>query len=190
MLNNVVSSAGSLLSGFVGAELEPPSSDLNPIAPELKEIIWGFGSFAVLAIVLRYLLWPKLRGSIDARNQRIADDLAQAEQLTESAKADVADYEAQRAALRVEAQQKVEEARATLEAQRAERLAEVNARIAERRSAALAEVEAARAEAAGDVETAVAAVVGRVVELATGRAPDPETVRRAVEATVREGVAR
>ena len=35
--------------------------ELIPIMPEVKELIWGFGSFVVLAVVLRYVLFPKVR---------------------------------------------------------------------------------------------------------------------------------
>ena len=60
MLTAVVTSSGSaievtLLGGpFVsaeeGEEAAGPESDLNPIAPELKEVVWGFGAFVVLAL--------------------------------------------------------------------------------------------------------------------------------------------
>ena len=36
-----------------GEETENP---IIPIAPEGKELIWGFGSFAVFALLMRYFL--------------------------------------------------------------------------------------------------------------------------------------
>ena len=33
-----------------GSEAEGPESDLNPIFPEVKEVVWGFGAFVVLAL--------------------------------------------------------------------------------------------------------------------------------------------
>lgn len=187
MLNNVVASTGSLVANFVAADVEPPESDLNPIALEMKELLWGFGAFVVFAVVLRYAIWPTLRQSIDARNQRVVNDLAEAEATTAGAQGDVAEYEAQRAAARAEGQALVEEARTTLEAERTERLAATNAAIAEKRAAAMAEVEAAKQAARGEVETAVAAVATVAGRLATGREPDPDVVRRAVESTVNAG---
>jgi F-type H+-transporting ATPase subunit b len=189
VLNAVTASAGSFVSNFVTADVEVPDNDLNPIALEMKELAWGFGAFAVFAIVLRYAIWPTLRSSIDARNQRIINDHAQAEAVTAGARGDVAEYEAQRAAARVDAQQSVDAARATLEAERTERLAVVNAAIAERRAAALAKVEAAKLEARAEVESAVAAVATTAGQLATGRTPDESLVRRAVESTLDAGVA-
>ncbi len=60
MLTAVVTSSGSTIevtllgAPFVtaeeGEEAAGPESDLNPIAPELKEVVWGFGAFVVLAL--------------------------------------------------------------------------------------------------------------------------------------------
>ena len=189
MLNSVVVSAGSLLSSFIAADQQLPSSDLNPIALEMKELVWGFGSFAVFAVLLRYALWPKLQSSMEGRNGRILDDLAAAESTTAAARGDVAEYEAQRAAARTEAQKVVDKARATLEAERAARLAEVNAAIAQRRSEALAQVEASKAAARGEVTAAVTAVAATAGQLATGQRPSDELLRRAVDSTLNAGAA-
>ncbi len=202
MLTAVVTGSGeSLEVSFLGdhrfvealvaaEEKEVPESDLNPLAIELNELAWGFGSFAVMALVLRYLLYPKLKRGMDARAEGVRHEREAAEALTASARDDVAGYEAQVASLRSEAQQRVEVARATLEAERAERLAAANAEIADRRGAAMAEVDAARAAAQGDVETAVVDVVGRFAELVTGRAVDQSVVQSAVRNSMGAEVAR
>ncbi len=163
-----------------GEEAAGPESDLNPIAPELKEVVWGFGAFVVLALAMRLFLFRKVRDGMTSRYGRIEGDLEQAEALTASARADVAEYDAQVATVRAEAQTRVEAARATLEAERAEKLAAANARIAEKRAAAAAEVDAARQAARGQVEAAVADVSARLGELATGRRPSDDVVRAAV----------
>ncbi len=163
-----------------GSEATGPTSDLNPIAPELKELAWGFGAFVVLALVLRLFLFSKVRDGMTSRYDSIEGDLEQADALTASARADVAEYDAQVAAVRAEAQTRVDAARATLEAERAERLTAANARIAEKRAAAAAEVDAAKQAARGQVESAVADVSARLGELAAGRRPSDDVVRAAV----------
>ncbi len=190
MLTAVVTSSGetievtllgdSFVSAEEGEEAEGPESDLNPIAPELKEVVWGFGAFVVLALVLRLFLFRKVRDGMTARYDRIEGDIETAEAMTSSARADVAEYDAQVASVRAEAQKRVEAARATLEAERAERLAEVNARIAAKRAEAAAEVDAAKQAARGQVESAVSDVSARLGELATGRRPNDDVVRSAV----------
>jgi F-type H+-transporting ATPase subunit b len=168
-------------------EVEAPESDLNPIFPEAKEFIWGMGSFFVMFLVLRYALYPKLRNGMDARADKIRAERAAAEAVTAAARSDVAEYEAQVAAIRHEAQQRVEAARATLEAERSERLAAANAEIAQRRAAALADVDAARAAAQGDVETAVVDVVGHAARIVTGRDVDAGVVQDAVRGVMGAG---
>lgn len=180
MLTAVVKSTGSsgvevvFLEDLLQADEEEngehteydPANDLNPIAPEMKEMVWGFGAFVVLALAMRFWLFPKVRKGMQQRYDSIQADKQSADTLTASARADVAEYEARLTSVRAEAQQKVEAARVTLEAERTTRLAEVGAGIGERRSAAAAEVEAARAAAMGDVESAVAEVVGSAASMA------------------------
>ena len=198
MLTAVVTSSGatievSLLDAtFVtaeeGSEAEGPESDLNPIFPEVKEVVWGFGAFVVLALAMRLFLFRRVRDGMTARYDRIEGDLETAEASTTSARADVADYEAQLASVRADAQTRVEAARATLEAERNEQIAAANARIADKRGAAAAEVDAAKQAARGQVESAVVDVSARLSELATGRRPSDDVVQRAVGDAMNQGV--
>ena len=198
MLTAVVTSSGatievSLLDAtFVtaeeGSEAEGPENDLNPIFPEVKEVVWGFGAFVVLALAMRLFLFRKVRDGMTARYDRIEGDLETAQASTTSARADVSDYEAQLAAVRADAQSRVEAARATLEAERTEQIVAANARIADKRGAAAAEVDAAKQAARGQVESAVADVSMRLSELATGRRPSDEVVQRAVGEAMNQGV--
>jgi F-type H+-transporting ATPase subunit b len=165
----------------VGSEECP---ELNPIAPEVKEMVWGFGAFLVLLIAMRIWLFPKVRQGMQARYDKVQGDQESAETLTAAARADVAEYEARLTSVRAEAQQKVEAARATLEAERSEQIGAANARIAEKRAAAAAEVDAARQAAMGDVESAVTDVVTRATQIATGKSPDPATIQSAVAASM------
>ena len=198
MLTAVVTSSGatievSLLDAtFVtaeeGSEAEGPESDLNPIFPEVKEVVWGFGAFVVLALAMRLFLYRRVRDGMTARYDRIEGDLETAEASTTSARADVTDYEAQLASVRADAQTRVEAARATLEAERTEQIAAANARIADKRGAAAAEVDAAKQAARGQVESAVVDVSARLSELAIGRRPSDDVVQRAVGDAMNQGV--
>ena len=51
-----------------------PENDLNPIFPEVKEVVWGFGSFVVLALAMRFFLFRKVRDGMDARYDSIQGD--------------------------------------------------------------------------------------------------------------------
>ncbi len=152
----------------------------GPIVPELKELYWGAGSFIVFALLMRFYLFPRLKQGMDARYAGIRADHEQADAARAAARAEVADYEAQLAAVKAEAAAKVDAARQALEAERQEQVKALNAQLAERRAAAQAETEAAKAAVRDQIHAAVADVAGRAGELATGRRPDATVVARVV----------
>lgn len=160
----------------------------SPIAPELKEIAWGAGSFIVLALLMRFLLYPRLKKGMDARYALIRGGHEQADTARASARAEVAEYESALATVKAEANERVEAARQTLETERTARLTEVGAAIAAKREAAAADSQNARDAVRGDIAAAVADVTSRTVELSIGRAPDAAAVRDAVDDVMSVGV--
>jgi len=172
------------------AHTEAVDDGPSPIAPELKELAWGAGAFIVLAVVLRYVAFPKLRKGMTARYDSIRQGFEDADTLRADARGAVAQYEQALAGVKAEAAAVVDAARQQLEAERQTRIAEVNARIAERRAAAAAETEAARQAAAGQVNAAVGTVAARAVELATGKRPNADAVSGAVDAVTAVGAGR
>lgn len=153
----------------------------GPIVPELKELYWGAGAFIVMALLMRFVLVPKVRKGMQARYDGIRADHDAADAQRAAAKAEVVDYDSAIAGVKAEAAARVDAARQTIERERAAALAEVNARIAEARAAAAADNDAARAEVQGQIKAAVSDVAGRAGQLATGRMPDASVVARAVE---------
>ncbi len=172
------------------ATAETADEGPKPIAPEGKELAWGAGSFVVFALLMRFVLFPKVKRGMQARYGKIRADHEAADATRAAALAEVDEYQAALAAVRAEAAAKVDAARRTLESERTARLAEVNGRIAERRSAAVAEAEAARAAAMDTVEAAVGDVAARTVELAIGRRPAAAAVSDVVSELMRAGVSR
>ena len=159
----------------------------SPIAPELKELLWGFGAFFVFFILMRLWLFPKVKKGMEARYGLIRGEHENADSTRAAANRDVAEYQAALAEVRAEATARIDVARAQLEQERAERLAEVNAQIAERRAAAAAESDAAREAAQGQIEVAVADVTTRAAHLTVGREPDSNSVRQAVSTVMGGG---
>ena len=159
----------------------------SPIAPELKELAWGAGSFIVLFVLMRVVLFPKLKKGMDARYGKIRGDHETADATRAGAKAEVAEYEAALAVVKAESRERIDAARQTLESERTAALAEANARIATRRAEATAQTEAARSAASEHIQAAVADVSSRVAELATGRRPDADTVTGVVASLMAAG---
>ena len=150
--------------------------------------MWGGGAFVVLALLMRFWLVPAVKKGMDARYSLIRDGHEQADTARAAARAEVSEYESALATVKAEANERVEVARLTLETERAARLTEANSAIAAQRDAAAADAAAARQAAEADVAAAAADVASRTVELATGRAPDAQAVRDAVDSAMGAGV--
>jgi F-type H+-transporting ATPase subunit b len=170
-----------------GAETTAEDKGPSPIAPEAKELAWGAGSFIVLFVVMRVLLFPKLKKGMDARYGKIRSDHDAADSVRAQARAEVAEYDAALAAVKAEARQRIDAARETLEAERTAALADANRRIAAKRAEAQAANDAARAAAAKHIQEAVADVSSRAAEIATGRRPDASAVSGIVTALMAGG---
>lgn len=160
---------------------QPVDTGPNPIAAEPKELLWSAGAFLVLLVVMRYFLFPRLKKGMDQRYASIRSNIEGADQVKSSARADVANYDAAVAAVRVEAAARVDAARQTLDNERTARLSEVNARIATARTQADAANNAARAAGQAQVATAVATVVTQAAELASGSRPEQSVVDQVVK---------
>jgi F-type H+-transporting ATPase subunit b len=162
----------------------------SPIAPEVKELVWGGGAFVVFAVLMRLYLYPKLKKGMNDRYASIRSGHEQADAARAAAQAEVADYQAQLAVVKAEAAARVDAARQLLDAERTARLAEANAAAAAKRAAAAEQAEAERTAARDEVRAAVASVAARATELAIGRAPDAAAVSRAVDGVLSAGVGR
>jgi F-type H+-transporting ATPase subunit b len=160
---------------------QPDDTGPNPIAAEPKELLWSAGAFLVLLVVMRYFLFPRLKKGMDERYASIRSNIEGADHVKSSARADVANYDAAVAAVRVEATARVDAARQTLDNERTARLSEVNARIATARAEADAANNAARAAGQAQVATAVSTVVAQAAELASGSRPEQSVVDQVVK---------
>ncbi len=170
------------------ATAETADAGPKPIAPEGKELAWGAGAFIVFALLMRFVLFPKLKSGMQARYGKIRSDHDTAAATRAAALAEVSEYQANLASVKAEAAAKVDAARRMLETERTSRLATINAGITERRNAAVAEADAAKAAARGTVELAVGDVAARTVELATGKRPPVDAVSRVVADLMGAGV--
>ena len=166
-------------------ELKEPS----PLKPDLKELYWAAGSFFILLALMRYVLYPRVAKTMDARNNLISSQLAEADAIRDGARGEMADYEADLVKVREEAAVRIDAARQQVESERTSKMTEVNARLSERRAAANAELEAVKAGAADQVAAAAGDVASHVSALVLGSSPNPDTVRNAVS-TLMSGGAR
>jgi F-type H+-transporting ATPase subunit b len=154
-----------------------PPLDVGTFAPQL---VWLALTFALLYVLLKRAVLPRVGEVIEERSDRVKRDLAQAETLkAETAKA-LANYERALSDARAQAgaivktmrDKLADEAgkeRAKVDAQIAAKLAEAEMRIAETKSRALGSV--------GDIASEVA---GTIVTRLIGAEPTKDEVKRAL----------
>ena len=162
----------------------------NPIAPEVKEMLWSFGPFLVFLVIMRYFLFPRLRKGMDARYESIRANLEGADAAKADAREEVAKYEAALVEVRAEAAKRLDAARQTLDQERQSAIAEVNARIAAKKADADAVASAERAAAQGQISIAVASVTTSVTTLAMGKPADAGIITQAVTEVMQSAGAR
>jgi F-type H+-transporting ATPase subunit b len=142
-------------------------------------------AFVALYLIVSRLALPRVGGVIEARQNKIDGDLAEAQKLKEQSEAALKAYESELAAARARAQAignetrdklnlQADTERKSLEAQLAARLAEAEKTIASTRSSAMTNVR-------GIASDTASAIVQRL----TGMVPDPASVNAAVDASLK-----
>jgi F-type H+-transporting ATPase subunit b len=153
----------------------------NPLLPETNELIWGaIGFFVVFGLLWKFAL-PAIKSGMEARTERIRNDLQAAEQQRTEAESVLAQYQAQLNEARTDAGHIIEEARQAADQLRRDQEASVQTDLAEMRQRADAELDAARAQAMADLRGEVARLAIGAAETIVQRSLDEETHNRLVE---------
>jgi F-type H+-transporting ATPase subunit b len=132
------------------------------------QIVWLALIFLALYLVLSKVLLPKVGGAIDAREGKIAGDIADARRLKDEAEAQAAAAAAEIADARSKAQKLASDAKAKSAAQSAERGAVEEAKLNERLAVAEGEIRAARDQAMTNVGAIAVETAQAIVERLTG----------------------
>lgn len=164
-----------------GGEVDDCQEAPSPILPAKNEVIWGVISFVVLAAVLMKFAVPAIQKGMAARTEHIRSDLGAAEKAKADADALLAEYRAQLADARNEANRMLEEARRSADALRADLQLRAQEEIAELRARAAADVEAAKLSAIADLRAEVASLAIGAAEAIVQKSLDRETQMQLVE---------
>lgn len=144
------------------------------------QIVWLLLIFAVVYFALAKLFVPKMRGAIDARGSKIAEDLANARALRDEAEAQAQAAAAEMAEARARAQKTAADAKARAAAEAAKRQAAEEAVLNERLAEAETRIRAARDAAMANVRVIAADTASAITEKLTGEAPAREDVDAAL----------
>jgi len=158
---------------------------LNPLdwAPQL---IWLLITFGVLYLLMVYVALPRIGAVIDARADRIAKDLAQAEMFRRETEEAIAAYEQALAEAKQKAHAIIEEGRAKLKAETAEQRAGLERDLAKKSAEAEARITEAKNSAMREVNTVAADVAADIVRRLIGVAPAKAEIDQAVSAARRD----
>jgi F-type H+-transporting ATPase subunit b len=145
-----------------------------------SQLLWLAIFFIALYAIIARLAIPRIGGIIEARGQRVADDLAEANRLKDQSDAALKAYEASLAAARGRAQALANEMRDKLnaEAEQSRRAleTELNARLARAEEV----IAATKMAAMGNVQAIAVDTAAAIVERLIGAAPSGPAVERAV----------
>jgi F-type H+-transporting ATPase subunit b len=174
-----------------GGEVDDCQEAPNPILPEVNEIIWGTLGFAAVFAFVYWKGLPAIKGGMNARTERIRNDLESAEAVKAEADTVLADYRAQLAEAKTESSRIIEEARQQAESMKRELAARAEAEIAEMRQKTAADIEAAKVQAIADLRGEVTALAIGAAEQVIERNLDDAANRELVESYInRVGAAR
>ena len=154
-----------------------PQLDFSTYVPQL---FWLAVSFFVLFLLMKGVALPRVGAALDARRNRLDQDLARAAQLKSEAEAVVAAYQSALAEARAQAQATVRETTERLEAAAAERQRELANSLAARISAAERDIAAAKERALGEISGVAAEIAGSVAAKLIGSLPDERELAAAV----------
>jgi F-type H+-transporting ATPase subunit b len=151
------------------------------ILPATNELIWGAISFAAVVFLLWKFAWPGIKKAMDARTERIREDLEEAESARRESEQILEQYKAQLADARSEASRMIEEGRQTAEELRRDLESRAQTEIAEIRQRAAADVESAKSQALQDLKSEVAGIAMSATEMLVKRNLDRDTQVQLVE---------
>jgi F-type H+-transporting ATPase subunit b len=153
----------------------------NPLIPEWNEIIWGGLGFVVVFFFVAKFGLPQIKSTMNARTERIRNEIASAENQREEAEQVLAEYRAQLNDARSEAGRIIEEARQAADDIKRDQESRLQTELAELRQRAVADIDSAKTQAMTDLRSEVAALAVGAAETIVGRSLDNDTQSRLVD---------
>lgn len=144
------------------------------------QIVWLLIIFAVLYAILSKVFLPRVGRTMEARDERIAGDMAEARRLRDQAEVEARAAEAEMAEARARAQKTATDAKARAAADAAQRQGVLEAELNEKLSAAEARIRTSRDEAMSHVRTIAGETAAAIAGKLTGQAASGAEVEAAL----------
>lgn len=159
-----------------------PPFDSSTFPSQLVSLVIAF---VALYIIVSRIALPRVGAVIDARQNKIEGDLAEAQKLKDESEAALKAYEADLATARSKAQSIGAETREKLNAASEAERKTLEDKLAARLTDAEKTIAATRTTAMSNVRVIAADAAVAIVQRLTGMAPDGKAVARAVDASLK-----
>jgi F-type H+-transporting ATPase subunit b len=158
------------------------------VATFASQIFWLIVAFVTLYYLLSRRALPRLAEVLEARQDRIAADLDEAERLRREAEAALASYEAVIAKAQDQAHALLAETQTRLQTDAAKRQAELDARLGEQLGEAEARITEARQSALKELEEAAVTVAQTAIEHLAGVKVTKKAAQSALRGVLEESL--
>jgi F-type H+-transporting ATPase subunit b len=158
------------------------------VATFASQIFWLIVAFVTLYYLLSRRALPRLAEVLEARQDRIATDLDEAERLRREAETALASYEAVIAKAQDRAHDLLAETQTRLQAEAAKRQGELDARLAVQLSEAEARIAEARHSALKELEETAVSVAQSALEHLAGVKVAKKTAQSALRGVLEESL--
>lgn len=149
-----------------------------------SQIFWLLIVFGLIYFVIGRGMLPKIEATVDARDKKIADDLAAAQAARAQADATDAAYRARIEEARAAATKTALDAKAQGASTMAARLKKADAELAVQAGEADATLKAATAQALAEIESVAVDAARDIVAKVSGLSVDPAAAQNAVKAAL------
>jgi len=168
--------------GSVGVPASEHGAGFPPFNAETfpSQLLWLALIFLALYLLMSRIALPRVGSILEARRQRIKEDLAEAQRFKDASDAAIASHEKALAEARARAQALANETRAKAAAAAEARRKEVDAKLHARITEAEKAIAGTRSAALANVRSIASEAAGAIVERLTGTAPATEEVSQAV----------
>jgi len=172
--------SGEAMNAAVPAAEKAGLPQFDP-AVFVPQIIWLAITFGIFYFLMSRLVLPRIGDVLEDREERIADDLDQAQQLSNDA-ANLQDtFEGALSEARAKAMQSISDARAEAQSQIDAKAAEVDAQLAAQAEEAEARIASEKAAALSELETVASGACKDIIQKLLGQSVDSTAIEKAVK---------
>lgn len=161
-------------------------SAANPAVFILPQFITALVVFIIALVILAKVVWPKILGGLEARENKIREEIEKAERSRADAEEALKSYEASLAEAREKANEMIEQTKAEQSRMAAQLRAESESELNDMRASARRDIDAAKRAAVAEVYREAAVVSAAVAEKILRRELNEGDQQRFVEETLAE----